>query len=220
MIFAALALAAVLFAACMPASHSKQEDSLKKANQFQLSASVDKHLDTDVPHLSRNELGGDGQKISYRPPSASPHIPSGNEQEKRQPSGQIVEYGVDWAPWISALADRWFVILRNMEKANGLTFHTPRPALVKFTCTEDGRIIDVSLKQTSGVAAYDNLQMTALMQTTPLPPFPVGTERKQITLVQGWESHRKRPGESDFQLGSFGRSFPREKIRKYVKKWN
>jgi hypothetical protein len=74
----------------------------------------------------------------------------------------------------------------------------------------------VILRQSSGNVIYDHLQMLALVQTAPLPQFPAGTKRHSITLILGWESHIKQPGEEDYTPGSFGKNFPLEKVREWV----
>lgn len=127
------------------------------------------------------------------------------------------EYAVDWSGWIARLADRWYYVLRMNEETIGSQFVTERPALIQFTCYSNGQIGNLFLKQTSGSAAYDRLQMVALMQAAPLPAFPPGTHRSSITLVQGWESHVKQDGEQDFIPGSFGKGFPMEKVKQWIK---
>lgn len=131
------------------------------------------------------------------------------------PGAFLNEYNIDWSRWVGVVADRWFYVLRNSEYALGVQFVTARPALIQFTCYADGSIGNIMLKQTSGVAAYDRLQVASLMRAVPTPPFPPGTKRRSITLVQGWESHPRRNGESDFQPGSFGKDFPLERVRKW-----
>ncbi len=127
------------------------------------------------------------------------------------------EYAVDWSGWIARLADRWYYVLRMSEEVVGNEFITARPALIQFTCYSNGQIGNMMLKQTSGNPAYDRLQMIALMQAAPLPAFPQGTHRTSITLVQGWESHIKQAGEQDFVPGSFGKGFPMEKVKQWIK---
>ncbi len=122
------------------------------------------------------------------------------------------EFGVDWSAWISDLADRWYKNLKNMEYRCGKVINTKRTALIKFTCYRDGSIGGVSLKQSSGVPFYDQMQIEALKRVTPLPPFPSGTRRYFYTLLQGWEGHPATAGAKDFQLGSYGKNFPVEHI--------
>jgi hypothetical protein len=127
------------------------------------------------------------------------------------------EYNVDWSSWLAKVADRWYFMLQLCEQATGSTFVTIRPALIQFTCYSNGTIGNVMLKQSSGSPVYDRVQMVALMQSMPVPPFPYGTHRQTITLVQGWESHYRRPGESDYIPGSFGKGFPMEKVKEWVR---
>jgi hypothetical protein len=126
------------------------------------------------------------------------------------------EYNVDWASWISRFADRWYFVLKQYEMSQSIRFVTVRPALFQFTCYSNGTVANVVMKQSSGNLAYDRLQVIALMQAMPAPSFPVGTHRQSITLVQGWESHVRKPGENDFIPGSFGRGFPMEKVKEWV----
>lgn len=127
-----------------------------------------------------------------------------------------VEYNVDWASWLAKVADRWFFILDQYEKSTGQHYVTLRPALFKFTCYNTGQIANIAMKQSSGNVTYDRLQMVALIQSMPVPQFPAGTRRQTITLVQGWESHVRQAGESDYIPGSFGRGFPVEKVTQWV----
>jgi hypothetical protein len=126
------------------------------------------------------------------------------------------EYNVDWAAWIAKMADRWYFVLKGYEDLAHVHFVTVRPALIQFTCYSNGALGNIMLKQSSGNPAYDRLQMIALMQAVPVPQFPYGTKRQSITLVQGWESHVRQAGESEYEPGSFGRGFPMEKVREWV----
>jgi len=137
-------------------------------------------------------------------------------QAAAEDKGSLAEYNVDWSSWMSVMADRWFYLLRTTEYAAGIQFHSPRPALIQFTCYADGSIGNILLKQSSGVQAYDRMQIQSLTQIAPLPPFPKGTRHTSVTLVQGWESHPKQAGEEDFQPGSFGKGFPQEKVSKWI----
>lgn len=130
--------------------------------------------------------------------------------------GELVEYEIDWSPWFSKLADRWHVHLRKLERKRNIVFVTTGPARIRFTCFSDGSIGFVSLQKSSGVNEYDSMQIRALLACSPLPPFPSGTKRSKITVVQGWESRRKRLGEKDFEPGSFGKEYPKECISKWI----
>ncbi len=138
------------------------------------------------------------------------------QASQEQPSASIAEYGVDWSRWISQLADHWFYNLKTMEETAGLQFNTSRSCLLQFTCYPNGAITDVTLKQSSGAAIYDRLQAQALLLCQPIAPFPAGTRRISLTLVQGWQSHPRQRGEQDFQPGSFGQGFPMEIVKKWV----
>jgi TonB family protein len=191
---------------------------------FSLKATV-----TDKVPLTRGEidpsavgmgtLSSPNKRISALPMQEAipaPTIPPSQPMAPQEDTGKMLEFDVDWSRWMSGMADRWFYVLRTAEYNMGIQFHTPRPALIQFTCYADGTIRNISLKQSSGVAEYDRLQMQTLTQICPLPPFPAGSKRTHLTLVQGWESHPRKPGEDDFQPGSFGRGFPQEKVRKWV----
>jgi hypothetical protein len=141
-------------------------------------------------------------------------IPADNSEPDKS---YLQEYAVDWSGWIAKLADRWYYVLRMNEEVVGNEFVTARPALIQFTCYNNGQIGNMFLKQSSGNPAYDRLQMIALMQAAPLHAFPQGTHRTSITLVQGWESHIKQAGEQDFVPGSFGKGFPMEKVKQWIK---
>jgi hypothetical protein len=142
---------------------------------------------------------------------------SANQQATLPPQAYLSEYGVDWSGWISQMAARWHYNLKRLEAQSNVCFVTERPALIQFTCASNGQVGNFFLKQSSGVYAYDQLQMLALSQVTPLPPFPKGTRCATITLVQGWESHTKKPGESGFDPSAFGRRFPMEKVQQWVR---
>jgi hypothetical protein len=134
-----------------------------------------------------------------------------------EPNGSVMEYGVDWATWVSKLADKWFFSLKKLEEQSGLQFHTVRPALIHFTCYPNGQIDKVYVKQSCGIPLYDQMQIQALANILPLHRFPKGTRRASFTLVQGWESHPRRPGEEDFRPGSFGKDTPMEVVQQWVK---
>jgi hypothetical protein len=140
-----------------------------------------------------------------------------NQLQDDEPGAFMNEYNVDWSHWVSSEADKWFYILRSAETGLGIRFDCPRPALIQFTCYADGTIGNIILRQSSGVPVYDHLQIEALRATMPTAPFPPGTVRRSITLIQGWESHKKRDGENDFQPGSFGKDFPAERVRQWLK---
>lgn len=192
--------------------------------RFQLSASMNAKAQLSRTEIDKSALGMGSLEnprqpqrgaalIATAPPRAL--VPPSNVKEDDTPGSFMQEYNVNWSHWVSAQADRWFYILRSAESGLGIRFDCPRAALIQFTCYADGSIGNIVLKQSSGVPAYDRLQVEALMATQPLAPFPPGTVRKHITLVQGWESHRKKPGERDFQPGSFGRDFPAEVVRQW-----
>ena len=138
------------------------------------------------------------------------------QQQADEPNGSMMEYGVDWATWVSKLADRWFFALKKLEDQSGLQFHTVRPALIHFTCYPDGQIGNVYLKQSCGIPLYDQLQVQALAQIMPVHKFPKGTKRDHFTLVQGWEAHPRQAGEEDFKPGSFGHDTPMEVVKQWM----
>ncbi len=205
------------------------------SQQFSLSAQM-----TERPQLSRSDVDNNAvvkiaptqpprATLTYadvaKPPAfakppktaTSPAQPSGGDAPLDGAQVAMLEKNVNWSGWVSQLADRWYYVLHQFENGADMQFITQRPALFEFTCYANGQIGNVSLRQSSGNIIYDHLQMIALMQATPLAPFPQGTKRTSITLLQGWESHVKQPGESDYVPGSFGKNFPMEKVREWVK---
>jgi TonB family protein len=121
--------------------------------------------------------------------------------------------GVDWSQWANELADRWYKNLIALERKSGRGFNTVRPAKIRFTCYPDGSIKNITLYRSCGIAEYDRMQIEALKQVQPLPPFPPGTKRKSITMLQGWASGPKTRGQKDFELGSYGKRMPVERVR-------
>jgi hypothetical protein len=221
--------------AATAATPAATTDASPQPKPFQLSAQVNQR-----PQLSRSDVDAatvnksapviqPPSQISYMGQPANSTFKGQAQQAAaaQPPDAQdavdasraaLIEKNVDWGGWVSKLADRWYYLLRVYEDGLGAQFVTARPALFQFTCYDDGRIANVLLRQSSGNAIYDHLQMIALMQTAPLPSFPQGTKRHSITLIQGWESHIKQPGEQDYVPGSFGKNFPMEHVREWVKK--
>lgn len=65
---------------------------------------------------------------------------------------------------------------------NGLDARTQRtPAMVSFTITRDGRIIDVRVIQSSGNPNIDNTAARAVYQASPLPALPPQITDSSIT---------------------------------------
>ncbi len=147
-------------------------------------------------------------------PQATMRPQNGTVDDDR-PNSYLEEYNVNWSPWVAHLASHWHEILRGCEEVLAMQFHTARPALIQFTCYADGHIGNVILRQSSGIPVYDRLQIASLMEVRPLP-FPPGTVRKSVTLIQGWESHVKQPGEADFQPWNFANRYPQERVSKWV----
>lgn len=218
---AGFVLSILLSATAVQQSLAQSAEEAAARERFQLSASM-----TQKAQLSRGEVNpnslGMGSLNKPKPIirdsiiATAPEPPRAAAQEDT-PGSYLQEYNVDWRRWVSGLADKWFYILRGAEYTLGVQFSTPRAALIQFTCYADGTIGNVVLKQSSGVPAYDRLQLEALLATVPTTPFPAGTKRNSITLIQGWESHPKKEGEEDFQPGSFGQDFPAERVRQWLK---
>jgi len=120
---------------------------------------------------------------------------------------------VDWSQWGNELADRWYKNLIELERKSGKGFNTLRPAKIRFTCYPDGSIKNITVYRSCGIPEYDRMQIEALKKTQPLLGFPGGTKRKKITMLQGWESRKKKAGEKDFELGSYGKKMPVERVR-------
>lgn len=158
-----------------------------------------------------------GRTAQSRPIAALPMIPPPAASEDR-PNSYMEEYQVSWSPWIQNLANRWHRVLKDSEELLGVEFQTARPALIQFTCYADGRIGNVVLRQSSGVPVYDKMQVLSLMEVAPLEPFPQGTQKRSITLIQGWESHLKQPGEQEFNTRAFANRYPLEKVNRWISK--
>jgi hypothetical protein len=234
-----VALSAALIILVLPTAGLGQELSLAEPAKptFNLNARID-----DNAQLSREDLSLPGSQSPARdqPFTGSPgegsealpmpdmnagpsrvqtNFPLNAQQEdvvNSQPDNLMTEYGVDWSAWISKLTDRWFFVLKRMEDHSGLIFHTQGPAQIQFTAYPNGQLGGISLKKTSGVEMYDRMQVESLIRSTPAPPFPQGTKRTSFSLVLGWESHPRKPGEQDFVPGSFGRGFPMERVKEWV----
>jgi hypothetical protein len=207
----------------MNSDEKRPVESTAPGKPFQLSAMYSAN-----PSLSRGEIDPSAVTMGPQPqpgkpaqaaPTVAARVPAINPltstAQTDGPNGYMQEYNVDWSRWVSVQADRWYYMLKVSEDLLGLRFMTLRPAMIQYTCYADGTIRDVVLKQSSGVPAYDRLQVETLMATMPIPPFPKGTHRASITLCQGWESHVKEAGELDYQPGSFGHDYPKERVRQW-----
>ncbi len=244
-VFARLS-ALIALAAIITSAARADEPAVKRPTAFKLNAQVNQHPelsreqgDMFLSHLAPTETSSEtgvptgaqnlpgAQRALPRmtpalPQAIRPNVAlSGNASASTMaqpaPPSYLSEYDVDWSSWISQMAARWHYNLRRLEAQSNVCFVTERPALIQFTCAANGLVGNFSLKQSSGIYAYDQLQMLALSQVTPLPPFPKGTRCATITLVQGWESHTKKPGESGFDPRAFGRRFPMEKVQQWVR---
>ena len=119
-------------------------------------------------------LQGGAQNSSFNLQAAAQNLQA---QSDMAADVRKVEYNVDWATWLAKVADRWFFLLDQYEKSTHQHYVTLRPALFKFTCYNTGQIANITMKQSSGNVAYDQLQMVALIQSMPVPQFPAGTRR-------------------------------------------
>lgn len=214
-IFTLLVLS-ISFALAQTGASAQDSSPLYKLKATQASQSRLSRTEVDVSNLGALAPQAPPKMALAATAQASPvALPAANNEPIDK--SYLQEYAVDWSGWIARLADRWYYVLRMNEEVVGNAFVTARPALIQFTCYSNGQIGNVFLKQSSGDPAYDRLQMIALMQAAPLHAFPQGTHRTSITLVQGWESHIKQAGEQDFVPGSFGKGFPMEKVKQWVK---
>ncbi len=241
-----LSIVIFLAASFSTAALADESDAVKRPAAFKLNAQVNQNPqlsrdegDIFLSHLAPSATAEQtGSVPALGSPASTPAVPLRNQKivpgmpsglhpnlsESARASAQaqptpsyLNEYDVDWSGWISQMAARWHYNLRRLEAQSNICFVSVRPALIQFTCAANGQVGNFSLKQSSGIYAYDQLQMLALSQVTPLPPFPKGTRCATITLVQGWESHAKQPGESGFDPGAFGRRFPMEKVQQWVR---
>ncbi|GEM_PF-4943338 len=228
--------ALIVLAASLPTAVMAQEPAVKRQAPFKLNAQVNQNPqlsreagDTLLSHLAPAQQQASGLLPTGAPSQAkvpqsaagfNPNVPLAarvSAEAQQAPQPYLSEYDVDWSGWISQMAARWHYNLKRLEAQSNVCFVTERPALIQFTCASNGQVGNFSLKQSSGIYAYDQLQMLALSQVTPLPPFPKGTRCATITLLQGWESHAKQPGESGFDPRAFGRRFPMEKVQQWVR---
>ncbi len=186
-------------------------------SRAELSAGTQDQISLAIPLLPQAPMPAAQPVLQANAQSGVYNLQSDANQSDMAQDVRKREYNVDWASWLAKVADRWFFILDQYERQTRTHYVTQQPALFRFTCYNNGQIANVTMKQSSGNVAYDRLQMVALMQSMPVPPFPMGTQRQSITLVQGWESHVRQAGESDYIPGSFGRGFPMEKVTQWYK---
>lgn len=173
-----------------------------------------------VPTAETQEVSTSETKVVEDEPTKTASIELPNMKKTPMQKGRAEsdgtishgESGVDWSKWVSQLADRWFLNLKNLEFRSAKVYRTARPALIRFTCYRNGTIGGVWLRQSCGVPEYDKMQIEALKRCTPLPAFPEGSVRMSYTLLQGWECHPREAGETDFKPGSFGKDFPVEHV--------
>lgn len=221
---AAIACTLISASAAPMASAESASQNGAPSDRFHLQATYNSGSQLSRTEINKNSLGMGSLSAPRQEPrgaaliaTAAPRQACANQIQDDTPGAFMNEYNVDWSHWVSTEADKWFYILRSAETGFGVRFDCPRPALIQFTCYADGTIGNIILRQSSGVPVYDQLQIEALKATMPTNPFPRGTVRSSITLVQGWESHKKRDGEADFQPGSFGQDFPAERVRQWLK---
>ncbi len=165
-------------------------------------SSTDSPAKTEAPATPAVQEGS----VSTVAPTATP---------ASRPRGKGLDgTAVDWSQWANELADRWYKNLVVLERKSGKGFNTLRPAKIRFTCYPDGSIKKIAVFRSCGIAQYDRMQIEALKKAQPLIGFPAGTKKKSITMLQGWESRKKQAGEKDFELGSYGKKMPVERVRK------
>ncbi len=227
-----LSLACLALFSCFYIQSSKQAALAQEANFVQSSPIPKFSLKAEVADSFLNPVTSRFQKQAILTPAAlaaqgnyktqaplaMPKVAETPAHPARQdrPNSYLEEYNVNWSPWMQDLASRWHKVLRDSEELLGLQFHTLRPALIQFTCYADGHIGNVFLIQSSGIPVYDRMQILSLMEVAPLYPFPRGTQKQSVTLIQGWESHTRRPGEGDFNSRAFAARFPQEKVSRWV----
>lgn len=100
------------------------------------------------------------------------------------------EYYVDWSGWMSEVGDRWANVFNSAY--NRGKFHTDGTAFVQFTCKPDGSITEISIARSSGDLVCDRSQIEALVNCMPLPAFPVGSQKKTVTMLYVWEYGQTR----------------------------
>jgi TonB family protein len=95
------------------------------------------------------------------------------------------EYTVDWANWMTEVAGRWAIVFNNAYSAG--KFRPDGPAFVQFTCNNDGSVSSVQVLSSSGDSCCDQTQIETLKNCMPLPQFPAGCKKKNITLLYVWD---------------------------------
>jgi TonB family protein len=95
------------------------------------------------------------------------------------------EYTVDWSKWMTAVASRWAVVF-NQAYTSG-QFRPDGPAFVQFTCNQDGTVVQAQVLSGSGDVLCDKAQVETLKNCVPLPQFPAGCKKKNITVLYVWD---------------------------------
>lgn len=101
------------------------------------------------------------------------------------------EYYVDWSAWMNEVGNRWSTVFN--AAYNTGKFRTNGPAFIQFTCKQDGTITAIGLSRSSGDMLCDRSQIEALANCMPLPSFPVGSQKKTITVLYVWEYGGQKP---------------------------
>jgi hypothetical protein len=235
-----IALASLSIALCGTASYAQQQPVATPLDPFQLKAIVvdgagngDAAEGAEIGEGGSDSYGGaDGAPFriseskldSTKAPlnakaeaSTDTTVPGKKLESGAEEAVSKAETGVDWSAWAAALADRWYTNLKNLEFTSKKKWSTVRPAQIQFTCHRDGHIGGILLHQSCGDKAYDTMQIEALKRCQPLAPFPEGSRRMVYRLIQGWEAHPRKAGESDYKPGSYGKNFPVERVPSHHK---
>ena len=79
-------------------------------------------------------------------------------------------------------------VWRYPPEARGLTGNL----VVTFGITRDGRLSDLQLTQTSGIAPLDNEAIRAIRQATPFTPFPEQMRFERLNIRAAFYYHTRR----------------------------
>jgi TonB family protein len=95
------------------------------------------------------------------------------------------EYYVDWSHWMTDIANRWTLVFNAGYSSGNL--NPTDTAEVQFTCTKDGTISNIVMLSSSGDPECDRNHILALQAISPLPQFPAGCKKKNLTFLYVWD---------------------------------
>ncbi|MDE2180008.1 MAG: energy transducer TonB [candidate division NC10 bacterium] len=93
-----------------------------------------------------------------------------------------------FASYLLGVKRRIESVWRYPQEARGLTGNL----IVTFGITRDGRLSDLQLTQTSGIAPLDNEAIRAIRQATPFTPFPEQMRFERLNIRAAFYYHARR----------------------------